>query len=112
VLSAFKDIPIDRYSFETKELLAASFGSWAAEIRRERRAAGDAAGEQLEFVMVDVDFEALADRAERSALMRLPTSWTLEPDSVLRIRRAARTLLAESREFGKLLRELDSRPPP
>jgi NTE family protein len=109
-LSAFKDIQIDRYSFETKELLAASFAPWADEIKRERRAVGDAAGDQLEFVMVDVDFEALADRAGRSALMRFPTSWTLELENVAHIRRAAHKVLNQSKEYRKLIRELDGQP--
>jgi NTE family protein len=111
VLSAFKDIPIDRYSFETKELLATSFVQWAGEIKRERLAVGDAAGDRLGFVVGGVDFQALADRAERAALMRLPTSWTLEPENVLRIRRAARTLMQGSRSWRALLRELDGQTP-
>jgi NTE family protein len=106
VLGAIKDITIDRYSFETKELLAASFGQWAAEIKRERRAAGDTAGDELDFVMVDVDFEALTDRAERESLMRVPTSWSLDPPTVTRVRTAARTLLDGSRSFQDLLRDL------
>jgi NTE family protein len=110
VLQAFKDIPIDRYSFETKELLAASFERWAADIKTQRKAAGDTAGDDLEFVMVDADFEALGDRAEREALMRIPTSWALDAATVARIRKAARTLLAESASFQQLLRELRARP--
>lgn len=53
VLRAFKDIPIDRYSFETKELLAASFERWASDIKIQRKAAGDTAGDDLQFVMID-----------------------------------------------------------
>ena len=106
VLQAVKDIPIDRYSFETKELLAANFERWAADIREQRRLAGDAAGEDLEFVMVDVDFAALADRTEREALMRIPTTWSLDAHTVARIRGAAGTLLGDSRSFQVLLRDL------
>jgi NTE family protein len=106
VLQALKDIPIDRYSFETKELLAASFERWAAEIKVQRKAAGDAAGDSIDFVMVNVDFEALADRTEREALRSIPTSWSLDADTVARIRGAARTLMDESRPFQNLLRDL------
>jgi NTE family protein len=108
MLRAVKDIPIDRYSFETKELLAASFERWADDVKRQRKLAGDAAGEDLEFVMVDVDFGALSDRAERDALMQVPTTWSLDADTVARIRRAAGTLLGESRAFQELLRSLDA----
>jgi NTE family protein len=110
VLRAFKDIPIDRYSFETKELLAASFDPWAADIKTQRKAAGDTAGDELEFVMIDADFEALNDRSEREALMRIPTSWNLDAATVARVRAAAKTLLAESTAFQKLLRDLRARP--
>jgi NTE family protein len=110
VLQAFKDIPIDRYSFETKELLAASFERWASDIKTQRKAAGDTAGDDLEFVMVDADFEALSDRTERDALMRIPTSWALDATTVARIRMAAKTLLAESASFQQLLRDLRARP--
>jgi NTE family protein len=110
VLQAFKDIPIDRYSFETKELLAASFERWASDIKFQRKAAGDTAGDDLEFVMIDADFEALHDRAEREALMRIPTSWSLDAATVARIRMAAKTLLAESASFQQLLRDLRARP--
>jgi NTE family protein len=106
VLHALKDIPIDRYSFETKELLAASFDRWAAEIKAQRVAVGDAAGDSLDFVMVDVDFEALADPTERDALRNIPTSWSLDADTVARIRGAARTLMDDSRPLQTLLREL------
>lgn len=110
VLRAFKDIPIDRYSFETKELLAASFDRWAADIKSQRKAAGDTAGDDLEFVMIDADFESLHDRGEREALMRIPTSWSLDAATVARIRVAAKTLLAESASFQQLLRGLRARP--
>jgi NTE family protein len=106
VIQAFKDIPIDRYSFETKELLAASFERWAADIKLQRAVAGEPAGDDLEFVLVDVDFEALDDAREREALMRIPTAWRLDADTVARVRRAAQTLLDESPAFGRLLREL------
>lgn len=112
VLRAFKDIPIDRYSFETKELLAASFERWAADIKRERKASGDGAGDELEFVLVDADFEALHDAAEREALRQIPTRWALDEATVTRVRRAARTLLAESAAFQDLLRSLNARAVP
>ena len=60
--------------------------------------------------MIDADFEALHDRAEREALMRIPTSWSLDAATVARIRMAAKTLLAESPSFQQLLRDLRARP--
>ena len=108
VLRAFKDIPIDRYSFETKQLLISSFGPWAADIKTQRKAVGDAAGDDLEFALVDVDFDALRDRTERHALMHIPTTWQLDLATVARIRASARTLLDESASFQRLLTDLHS----
>jgi hypothetical protein len=108
VLQAVKDIPIDRYSFETKEPLAANFEWWAADIKEQRRLAGDAAGEDLEFVMVDVDFAALTDRTEREALMRIPTTWSLDADTVASIRAAAGTLTWEVVESNALTDTLEA----
>lgn len=110
VLRAFKDIPIDRYSFETKELLAASFKRWASDIKIQRKAAGDTAGDDLAFVMIDADFAVLSDRTAREALMRIRTSWTLDTATVARIGVAAKTLLAESASFQQLLRDMRARP--
>jgi hypothetical protein len=40
--------------------------------------------------------------------MRIPTTWSLDADTVARIRGAAGTLLGESRAFQGLLRDLDA----
>lgn len=103
VLSVTKDIPLDRYSFETKELLRASFGQWAADVQRNR---GDGPGAGVEFYLIDVDFEALQDAEERSYLRTLPTRWSLPDGALARIRAAARTLLEDSDEYQRLLRGL------
>lgn len=101
VLNVTKDIPLDRYSFETKELLRASFSQWAADVQRNREG-----GEAVEFFFVDVDFEAMQDKAERDYLRGIPTRWSLPDGALPRIRAAARTLLEESEEYQRLLRKL------
>jgi len=109
VLSVAKDIPLDRYSFETKELLRASFARWREDLERNRSAEGGAAGEDgagVEFYFVDVDFEALLDPALRDELRGIPTRWSLPAGALHRIRVAARSLLEESDEFQRLLRSL------
>ena len=49
---------------------------------------------------------ALKDEAERSYFKRLPTSFSLDPNDVDKLRNAAQRLLAESGEFQRLLRDL------
>lgn len=103
VLSVTKDIPLDRFSFETKALLRASFAQWAADLQRNR---GDPDDRAVEFYLIDIDFEALQDPQERTYLRTIPTRWTLPEGALARIRAAARTLLEESDEFQRLLRGL------
>jgi NTE family protein len=103
VLGVTKDIPLDRYSFETKELLRSSFAQWAADVQRNR---ADDAGAGVEFYFIDVDFEALQDAQERLYLRTIPTRWALPDGALPRIRAAARVLLEESEEFQRLLRKL------
>lgn len=79
----------------------------ATDIRRNRSPGADG---DLEFVLIDVDFEALADEQEREYLMQIPTRWRLDPDALPRIRAAARSLLTDSPEFRRLLSRLGAAP--
>jgi NTE family protein len=118
VLKAATNAPIGRYNFETMELLKANFKIWAEEIRSQRCAAeknldqAERAYKELDFCadikfyLVEVDFDALSDNAERSYLRKLPTSFHLSPEAVDRLRAAGRRILKESPEFQRLLLDL------
>ena len=56
--------------------------------------------------MVEVSFDALVDEAEKEHLRDLPTSFSLEPEDVDRLRKAAGKILQESDEFQALLERL------
>lgn len=118
VLKSVTNIPISRYNFETVELLKGNFKQWTEEIRSRRCAAADSAGgtdpayseadpcADIQFYLVEVDFDAVPDKSERSHLMGLPTSFNLPPESVDRLRAAAHQVLTHSPEFQRLLRDL------
>jgi NTE family protein len=118
VLSSVTNIPIIRYNFETVELLKENFKQWADEIRSQRCGASKKLDKvapspsdsvscaDIKFYLVEVDFEALPDKSERSYLNRLPTSFNLPPEAVDRLRGAARRLLKQSPEFQRLLSDL------
>ncbi|MCC7327198.1 MAG: patatin-like phospholipase family protein [Burkholderiales bacterium] len=103
VLTAIKDVPISRYSFETTELLKANFDEWARQMR-EPRPAGATGG--FEFYLIEVSFDALRDSAERSYFMGIPTSFNLASETVDRLRQLAARLLSASGEYQRLLRDL------
>jgi NTE family protein len=111
MLDSYSSIAIERYNRETVALLSESFGRWADEIRRGRCASGPISTEpgacgDIEFYMIEVRFDALEDDAERSALKRLPTSFALKPEEVDHLKDAAHRILKQSREFQRLLGDL------
>jgi NTE family protein len=111
MLESYSSIAIERYNMETVALLSESFPRWAEEIRRCRCGSGPVSTEpgscgDIEFYLVQVRFDALNDKTERSYLKRLPTSFVLKPEEVDKLRDAARRILGESREFQRLLRDL------
>jgi len=112
MLESYSSIAIERYNMETVALLAESFPRWAEEIRKGRCGSNPVSTEpgacgDIQFYLVQVKFDALNDEAERSALKRLPTSFVLKPEEVDHLRNAARRILSESRDFQRLLHELD-----
>ena len=83
----------------------------ADEIRRGRCGSGKISTEpgscgDIEFFLVQVKFDALDDEAERHYFKRLPTSFALKPEEVDRLRNAARQILTESKEFQRLIQDL------
>lgn len=101
VIRNVKDIPINRYSFETAELFKAHFDAWA---RRGREQRGDA--QAAEFYLVEVALEAIPDEKERQRFMNIPTSFSLPAENVDQLRQLAARLLAGSPDYRRLLHDL------
>jgi hypothetical protein len=55
---------------------------------------------------VEVRLDALNDAAERHELKTLPTSFSLKPEQVDHLKSAARQILTESKEFQRLVKDL------
>ncbi len=111
MLDSYSSIAIERYNMETVALLSESFPRWADEIRRGRCGSKPISTEpgscgDIELYLVQVKFDALDDEAERSYLKRLPTSFVLKPEEVDKLRDAARRILGDSKEFQRLLHDL------
>ncbi len=115
VFDSYSSIAIERYNMETVALLDESFPHWAEEICRGRCGSGKISTEpgscgDIEFYLIRVRFDALDDEAERSTLKQLPTSFVLKPEEVDKLRGAARQILTESKEFQRLIRDLQRQP--
>jgi NTE family protein len=114
-------VPIDRYSFETIELMKdrQEIYAWRRELLVARARLAGASEAQAEAGVplpkitthtLDVSFENLADPKEREYLQNLPTSFVLPPEDVDRLRAAAGQLLRQSQDFQAFLREFGGAP--
>lgn len=109
----YSTISIVRYNRETMALLRESFNRWTNEIRTGRCPPGQIATEpgscgDIEFYLVELNFNDLKDKTESKYLAGLPTSFKLPSGDVDRLRAAARRLLTESSDFQKFLKDLNS----
>ncbi|MEP7329499.1 MAG: patatin-like phospholipase family protein [Betaproteobacteria bacterium] len=112
-------VPIDRYSYEAVELLKDIVARWKT--MRELREAGlfaqgngvkmAALGNvpEIDVYPIDVSFSGLKDEAEFDYLNDLPTSFVLPDEAVDRLRAAAGTIIVQSPEFARLLKDLRAR---
>jgi NTE family protein len=109
-------VPIDRYSYETVELLRDMIARWdAMRTIRESGALDIAKAPQLAPLLnaptarlyaIDVSFAQLKDTAEVAYLNDLPTSFVLPPEAVDRLRAAAGKILIGSPDFQRLLKDV------
>ena len=108
--------PIDAFSYEAVELLKDTAVQWQTS-RLIRNSAAMAANKDpavahalrvpnAEIYAIDVSFPALKDKAELDYLNRQPTSFVLPVEAVDRLRAAAGTIIAESPEFKRLLKDV------
>jgi NTE family protein len=112
-------VPIDRYSYESVELLKDMVHGWT--VKRElmiarARLAGQAEAQasasvpDIDVFAIDVSFDAIADPKERAYFMNQPTSFVLTPEAVDRLRAVAGVLLRQSADYQRLLKDLGAAP--
>jgi len=115
VTVALGTVPMNRYSFETLELLKQNVKQWEKEWNDGNQAAADPqrALPPLQIHVVEVSFDDLQDDAERAYFAKLPTSFNLPPGAVTRLKAVAGKLLNQSETYRALLHDLtsDSRQP-
>jgi len=112
-------VPIDRYSFESVELLRDIIARWDLMRRIRESQAFDAKRDPelgrivdapaARLYAVDVSFPMLKDKKEFAYLNDLPTSFVLPPEAVDRLRAAAGTILLQSEDFQRLLQDMGAR---
>lgn len=112
-------VPIDRFSFETVETMkdVAKIVAWRrellvadAQLAGMTKAEAEARFPKFTLRVVDVSFDAIPDPKERDYFMKLPTSFTLEPEQVDRLREVGGRLLRQSPEYRAVVQRFGGSP--
>ncbi len=110
MIGSYSTISIQRYNVETLALLRESVKGWSDRIGAVRcsteRAPNDPPCADGQFYIIYVGFNGLRDEKEREYFNKIPTSLSLEPEQVDRLRASARKLLEQSKEFQRFLRDV------
>ena len=112
-------VPIERYSFETIELMKdrVEIMKWRRELKVARlRLAGASEAEaeasvpKINLHAIDISFDAIRDPEERAVFMNLPTSFVLPAEDIDRLREIASQLLRQSADYKTFVREFGRSP--
>jgi NTE family protein len=109
VIDAATTVQINRYNFETVELLRNSFLEWGRDLRAARcngAVTGDTSQDcdEVQLHLAEINFESIPDAAVRDKLRLMPTSFALPRESVDQLRTTARELLRSSAGLREFLR--------
>lgn len=107
VMDAVVSVTFNRYSFETMNLMRARVKRWESEVRATRCKTALAIPdcEKFDVDLVELSFDRVRDEEERVYLDRVPTTFTLSAEQIIRVRRAAHLLVEESPELRTFLEE-------
>jgi len=96
LLDSVSSVQVNRYSFETIELLRQTIIDWSKEYTANDRS-------HLQSNIVEVSFEQLIDENERRSFAGIPTAFDLPDSQIDRLREVGRRILFDSPDF-RLLR--------
>ncbi|OPY84758.1 MAG: Patatin-like phospholipase [Smithella sp. PtaU1.Bin162] len=98
ILGASSTIMINKYNFETLDLLHRSIRAWQIEEAESTS--------PLDFYLIHLNFNFLPEKAERDYFHGIPTTLTLPEDQVDRLRSVAAKLLYTSPDFQRLVHDM------
>jgi NTE family protein len=104
VLGVSSTIMINRYNFETIDLLRRYAGEWTYEDEA-------AVKMPIEIYVIHIAFDALPDKSERESFQDIPTALTLPTEQVDKLREVAGRLLYAQEPFKKLVQDLGGKLP-
>ena len=108
VLNALIDIPINRYSDDTLELMGQAVTKWRAQLRQRARTGMSVFTPDADIYFINATLSELSDAEEQARLMKIPTNLSLTGSQVDQLVLAASKLLRNDKDFQRLLRDLET----
>jgi len=98
LLSSITDTQLHRYNYETMELLDENMQRWAASLDRH--------GDPVQVHLIEIAEHQIDDPGDRKFFNNVPTSLSLDDETVDRLIEIGRRLLRESPDFKNLVSRL------
>lgn len=108
VSRALVDIPINRYSTDTFELLNQAVEQWRFQLRQRPQSASSVFAPDADIYLINASLTELEDAAEHVRLMSIPTNLSLTSEQLEHLLLAASVLLRNDKEFQRLLRDIEA----
>ncbi|MGE3152840.1 MAG: patatin-like phospholipase family protein [Nitrospiraceae bacterium] len=114
VSHALIDIPINRYSTDTLQLMRQGVEQWKVELRRREHVENSAFTPDADIYFINASLTELEDPHEMEYLMNIPTNLSLTDQQLDRLLLAATRLIRNDKDFQRLMQdiELDAAPAP
>ena len=106
VSQALVDIPIDRYSTDTIELLEETIQQWRLQLRQRSEGTSSSFAPNADIYFINVSLTEVTDPEEESRLMNIPTNLALTNEEVDHLLLGGSRILRDSPEFQRLISDL------
>lgn len=110
VSRALVDIPINRYSTDTVQLMSDAVVRWRAHLRQRHHVDDSVFSSDADIYFINASLTELEDNGEQEWLMNIPTNLSLTNEQIDRLVLAATHLIRNNKEFQRLLRDLEAEP--
>jgi len=108
VLNALVDIPINRYSDDTFELMGQAVTQWRAQLRQRARTGPSVFTPDADIYFISASLSELEHSEMQARLMNIPTNLALTDHQIDDLLLAASKLIRNDKEFQRLLRDLET----
>ncbi|MDF0677274.1 MAG: patatin-like phospholipase family protein [Nitrospira sp.] len=105
---ALVDIPINRYSTDTFELMSQAVTQWRVQLRQRPPTGSSIFTPDADIYFINVSLMELEDVEEHARLMNIPTNLALTGEQLDHLLSAASKLLRDDKEFQRLLRDIEA----